>query len=141
MNRFFFPFFVLTLFVAGCQSQNFFGNDKNDGLEVQVARIFVNDVDRGTTPQTVRIFRGRHELDIALKQGRKTVRIFRLEETYSPNAGEVDFSFRGIESNGTLRFTVEELPTQDDFNYVVPFYQQPVTIEDNQYGLTLIITD
>ncbi len=135
--------FSLCLFLSSCQSQNFFGND-NEGMAAftaQVATVFVEGKDRGTTPQTLRIYRGRKELSIALKQGRKTVRTFTLEETYSPNAGEIDFSFRGSSEAGTLRFTVEELPTQDKLNYVIPFYEQVFTVEDNQYGLTLIIAD
>lgn len=138
--RIFVSVYCLLLF-AGCQSQHFFGNETLDGTSTKSVRIFVNDNDRGTTPQTVRIYRGRKELDISLKEGRKTVRTFRLEETYSPNAGEIDFSFRGRAESGTIRFTVEELPTKDKLNYVIPFYEQIVTIEDNQYGLTLIVAD
>ena len=128
-------------FLASCQSQHLF--DKNDAAitTVQVADVFVNDQYRGTTPQTIRIYRGRRELSVTLKQGRKTIRAFEVEETYSPNAGELDFSFYGTDEAGTLRFTVEELPTKDDLLFVIPFYQQLFTVEDNQYGLTLIIDD
>lgn len=132
---------VFVLALTGCQSQNFFGNEKKDGISVESVRVFVNDQDRGTTPLTLRISRGRKELSITLKQGRKTVRTFTVEETYSPNAGELDFSFRGEARDGTLRFTVEELPTRDKVNYLIPFYLQMLTIEDNQYGLTLIVAD
>lgn len=127
--------------LPACQSQNLFGNQQATGFTVEVAQIFVEGKDRGTTPQTIRIFRGRQELNIALKQGRKTVRTFTLEETYSPNASQLDYSFFGIDEDGTLRFTVEELPTQDDMNFVIPFYEQLVTVKDNQYGLTLLIAD
>ncbi len=134
--------FLLGLMIlAGCQSQNLFNNEKQDGLTVEVARIFVEGNDRGTTPQTLRVYRGRKELSVSLRQGRQTVRTFTIEETYSPNAAELDFSFSGTARDGTLRFTVEELPTKDDVNYVIPFYQQPITIDDNQYGLTLIVVD
>ena len=126
---------------SSCQSQTLFGGAVQPSLSVQVARVFVEGKDRGTTPQTLRIFRGRRELSITLKQGNKTVRTFTLEETYSPNAAEIDFSFYGQEENGTLKLTVEELPTRDKMNYVIPFYEQILTIEDNQYGLTLLVTD
>ena len=132
---------LASLLLSSCQSQNLFGNQDQNAITVQVADVFVEGKDRGTTPQTIRIYRGRKELSIALKQGRKTVRTFTLEETYSPNAGQLDFSFRGVNEGGTLRFTVEELPTEDDINFVIPFYEQIFTIEDNQYGLTLIIAD
>lgn len=132
---------VASFFLSACQSQNFFGNQNQNAITVQVADVFVEGKDRGTTPQTIRIYRGRKELSVALKQGRKTVRTFTLEETYSPNAGQLDFSFRGVSEGGTLRFTVEELPTEDDINFIIPFYEQVFTVEDNQYGLTLIIAD
>ena len=138
---------VVVLFLLGglclnaCQSQNFFGNEDQNTITVQIADVFVEGKDRGTTPQTIRIYRGRKELSVVLKQGRKTVRTFTLEETYSPNAGQLDYSFHGTAEAGTLRFTVEELPTEDDLNFVIPFYEQVFTVEDNQYGLTLIIAD
>ena len=134
--------FFFCLFLTSCQSQNFFGNENESAaLTVQVANVFVEGKDRGTTPQTIRIYRGRKELSVTLKQGRKTVRTFTLEETDSPNAGEIEYSFRGSSEAGTPRFTVEELPTTDKLNYVIPFYEQLFTVEDNQYGLTLIIAD
>ena len=133
--------FLGGLSLSSCQSQNLFGNQNENAITVQVTQIFVEGIDRGTTPQTVRIYRGRKELSVVLKQGRNTVRTFTLEETYSPNAAQIDFSFSGIDDGGTLRFTVEELPTEDKLNYVIPFYEQVVTVKDNQYGLTLIIAD
>ena len=132
---------LILLSLPSCQSQNLFGNGEQQSISVQVADIFVEGKDRGTTPQTIRIYRGRKELSIELKQGRKTVRAFKVEETYSPNAGELDYSFYGINEGGTLRFTVEELPTTDDLHFVIPFYEQVFTVEDNQFGLTLIIAD
>ena len=133
--------FLGGLSLSSCQSQNLFGNQNENAITVQVTQIFVEGIDRGTTPQTIRIYRGRKELSVVLKQGRNTVRTFTLEETYSPNAAQIDFSFSGIDDGGTLRFTVEELPTEDKLNYVIPFYEQVVTVKDNQYGLTLIIAD
>lgn len=127
--------------LSSCQSQNLFGNENTSANTVQVANVFVEGKDRGTTPQTIRIYRGRKELSVVLKQGRKTVRTFTLEETYSPRAGEIDFSFSGVSEGGSLRFTVEELPTNDKLNYTIPFYEQLFTVKDNQYGLTLIIAD
>jgi hypothetical protein len=137
-------FTLFSVSLGACQSTTMFGDDRAEERGIvmaEPARILVNGKDRGTTPQTVRISRGRHELDVVLRQGRRNVRAFKVEETYSPNAAEIDFSFLGREENGTLRLTVEELPTKDDFTYVIPFYQNPLTIEDNQYGLTLLVAD
>ena len=132
----------LVSFLTNCQSSTIFpGKNAEEQTLNQSVRVFVNGKDRGTTPMTLRIYRGRKELDISLQNGRNEVRTFELEETYSPNAAEIDFSFRGRSDMGTLRLTVEELPSKDDFHFIIPFFQEVVTVEDNQYGLTLIVAD
>ena len=127
---------------TGCQSSTIFpGKNAEEAVLNQTVRVFVNGKDRGTTPMTLRVYRGRKELDISLSNGREPVRTFELEETYSPNTAEIDFSFRGRAQMGALRFTVEELPTKDKMHYIIPFFEEVVTVEDNQYGLTLIVAD
>ncbi len=108
---------------------------------MEAVEVYINDEFRGTTPGTIRIYRARKEFAISLKQGRRTVRSFRIEDAY--NKETVDFVREAIRSNTKtdLYLAVKDLPTRDKMNFVVPFFEKPLTVEDNQYGLTIVIKD
>ena len=132
---------LLGLVIIGSACSTTKDGKKKSGVRVQIADVYINDEFRGTTPGTIRISRSRQELDIALKQGKTTVRAFSVEETYGQNTAEVVFSVSGSRPDGSLTYTVEELPSRDKLNYIIPYFEERLTIEDNQYGLTIIVLD
>ena len=127
------------LSLAACRSMSSAGKKTNESPTGESVRVYVNGTERGVTPLTLRVYRYRQELDIALKQGNETVRSYRIEETSSQNANELIYSFRANESRDELSFTTEDLPTKDKKLYVIPYVDDRLTVEDNQYDLTLIV--
>ncbi len=135
-------FFILTLFLVATTSCTSTREEKQrQAVKIEVADVYINDDFRGTTPGTIRVHRGRKELSVTLKHGKTIVRSFTLEEFYSQNTAEVVYSVSGTRPDGTLTFNVEDLPSRDKMNYVIPYFEERLTIEDNKYDLTIIVVD
>ena len=69
------------------------------------------------------------------------VDVEKIEEYYSQNTAELIYGINGSRPDGSLTFNVEELPSRDKVKFVIPFFEERLTIEDNQYGLTIVVVD
>ncbi len=146
-------FVVLTLFagafILGCQSNKPI-NNTSSGLsplyEGESVRVYVGGRDKGVTPMTLHVSRTRGEYDVKLRRGREVVRQYEIALENSYNASpERQAIFMDLENDngvmGIKTFGLDDLESQNDTLYYVPYYDANLSIDDAKYGLTLVVTN
>lgn len=136
---------ALLLGMMGCKAfQSIPDNPLPDQPNVpfgSMAWVYVDGRESGATPTTVQVRRGFGETTVAVVSGEQTQRIYEVERVYTSNRSDLEYSF-GANSGMNIRtFDSEELNRDDDGRYMVPYYAQPIAIEDRHFGLTLIVTE
>ncbi|MBX2823035.1 MAG: hypothetical protein KTR29_25270 [Rhodothermaceae bacterium] len=128
-----------TTFLPGCASK------KAANAPVKNATIVVEGRHRGGTPATINIFRNRGEYNVMLMQGNKVVRHFEIGiggEQRGPERHLIDMDLaRDLSSLGLRTFGLDDFDTPNDTLYIIPYIADPIAIEDEEYGLTLVVTD
>ncbi len=119
-----YSFLLAVLLLTGCSSSRDTADEGTEGAtvvladqmtEVQQARIFLDGVDKGLSPRTIRVDRRFGYSEILFRIGKERVRLFELEQTASSsNFSELAFSFNGSTEGQYTRFNVEELPKKND---------------------------
>ena len=106
------------------------------------AWIFVEGLQRGSTPATVRIRRDYEVTNVSLHTGKNfdEVRRYELERSVTSNRIMQDYTFQGAYDGGTLTFNSTELARDNKGRFIVPFYQVPVQVVDHEYDLVLLVT-
>ena len=129
-------FLLPLLFLVGCVSQRGVRTDDGSAL----ARVEVRADGRivGSAPGTVRIRREFEIAEITVVQNDQIMRILRLEQFRAVQGGSLNYTFSGNNFGGTRGFNIEDLPIEDGA-FIVPYTQQTLRIEDQDYGLTLLI--
>lgn len=115
--------------------------DANGEWKARRAWIFIDGMQQGTTPATVTLRRefGVDALSLHVGSRFEEVRRYEVERIITSSRRDLDYSFRGGFSNGTLTFNAAELSKDKDGTYVIPFYEVPIQIVDNDYDLLLIV--
>ncbi len=110
-------------------------------LPLKSAWIFIDGMQRGATPATVRIQRSYEVSDISLRVGENfdEVRRYELERSITSNRVMQDYTFQGSYDGGMLTFHSTELSHDSKGRYIIPFYQSPIQIIDQEYDLVLIV--
>ena len=130
---------VFLLFAVGCASTAPHSTDtKETGPDSARASIYVNGDRKGLTPASLRIKRSFGETKITLRQGEQTVRRFKTERVPTSNSAELLYR-SGAPRIGRRSYRVDELPTQDDSTYVIPYFRRPIVVEDPRYKLDLVV--
>lgn len=138
---------LLVLLAAGCSSS------RPDADETAIkpedapppagnAWVFVNNRQRGTTPMTIHVRRSFEENDISLRVGPKfqVIRRYEIERAVSGNRRQLDFSFGSSSVAGGYRtIDVEDLRTTRKGIILIPYYEEPIQVEDHQYQLTILV--
>lgn len=135
--------------VSGCaMSEKTKGSEGTEGAMVQLAdemivvrqaRVFLDGVDKGLTPLTLKVDRRFGFSEIALRIGKERVRFFELEQTRSSNSSALAYSFNGNTDGYYTQFDVEELPQRNETWYYIPYRLDPLLITDREYGLDIIV--
>ena len=139
------------VFAAGCAS-----NKPADGtgaeekvlasiFEGESVQVFVEGRDQGFTPMTLRVRRSLGEYNIALKKGKEVVRKFELglesNTTSSPERQAIYMDLQNDNSvMGLKTFNIHDLESRNDTLFFIPNYNANFSIDDVQYGLTLLVT-
>ena len=144
-----FSFLFAVLLLSGCMTSRDSADEGAEGAtvvmadqmtQVQQARIFLDGVDKGLTPRTLRVDRRFGFSEILLRIGKERVRLFELEQTASSsNASELIFSFRGTQNGSYTQFFVEDLPKKNDSYFYIPYTTAPLLITDRQYGMEILV--
>ena len=106
---------------------------------VQQARVFLDGVDKGLTPLTLKVDRRFGFSEILLRIGKERVRLFEIEQTTSSNSSELAYSFKGNTDGYYTQFFVDELPKKNDAWVYIPYRLDPLLITDREYGLEIIV--
>ena len=101
------------------------------------ADVLVEGDYRTTTPGTIQVRRGFGERYVSLRVNGEIVRTFDFERVYTANRADVTYFNLGTSRS----FDVRNLPTKNDTLYAVPYYNHPIEVVDNEFGLTLIISN
>ena len=101
------------------------------------ADVLVEGDYRSTTPGTIRIRRGFGERYVALHENGKPVRAFRVEPIYTSVRSDMAY----FDLNPTGPIDVQDLPTDNDTLYTIPYFSGPIEIVDREFDLTLIVAN
>ena len=107
----------------------------------QAIHVLVDGQDRGMIPQTVRIRRSFGTQEVSLWQAGKEIRIYELEIATTTEGRHTLQGFWSTPSADGASFDVSTLPKRGENTYQIPYAAYPLRIEDNQYGVTLLVSD
>ena len=115
----------------------------NAAWQTKRAWIFVEGVKQLATPATVTVRRSFEITNVSLHVGPNfdQVRRYEIERTVTGSRRMADFSFSGRVSEGFVTFSTRELSQDKKGNYIIPFYEQPIQIVDNEYDLVIIVRE
>ncbi|GAB5519305.1 MAG: hypothetical protein RhofKO_15560 [Rhodothermales bacterium] len=103
------------------------------------ANVFVDGRYKGTTPATIRVRRDEQYRIVTLHDADgHTLRTYELENVLTSNGTELAYSFNGSDDMGMRSYDSGELPVNDS-SLVVPYFANPVQVEDRDFRLTLIV--
>ncbi|MGI9174219.1 MAG: hypothetical protein ACR2GR_02715 [Rhodothermales bacterium] len=110
---------------------------KEEAPPARRADVLIEGDYRTTTPGTIQVRRGFGERYVALRVNGEVIRTFDVEQIYTSNRAEVTYFDLGT----SLTFDVRNLPTKNDTLYAIPYYNHPIEVVDNEFGLTLIVSN
>ena len=95
---------------------------------------------------TLHVSRSRAEYEVSLKRGNELVRQYEVAiENASNSSPERQAVFMDLEDDrgvmGMKTLSIDDLESRDDTLYYIPYYPTNISIDDTDYGLTLIITN
>lgn len=131
---------VVFTFLPGCASQK-----EAQNMVVKNVDVYIEGRYRGTTPATINVYRNRGEYAVVLLDGRTVVRHYEIGvggEQRGPERHILDMDLERDNSGfGLKTFGVDDFETPNDTLFHIPYIAQPITIDDSEYGLMLVITD
>ena len=129
--------FIIAL--SGCAS-----NKGVENITAKNAAIFVEGRHRGVTPATLNIFRNRGEYEVTLMKGDTVVRRYEISAggDGGPERHLLNMDLQRDQSGlGFRTFDLDDFESPDDTLFVVPYLSQTISIDDEEYGFTLVIAD
>ncbi len=146
--------FVLLL-VVGCVStppgvtitsrapQDTTETESSAPFQAKRAWIFVEGIQQSRTPATITVRRSFEITNISLHVGAdfEQVRRYEIERVVTSNRRMLEYSFSGSVDGGFLTFNATELARDKKGRYIIPFYNGPLQIIDNEYDLVLLIRE
>lgn len=137
------------ILVVGCSTNKPIDNTSSELsplYEGESVRVYVGGRDKGVTPMTLHVSRTRGEYDVKLHRGREIVRQYEIALEHSYNASpERQAIFMDLENDngvmGIKTFGLDDLESDNDTLFYVPYYDANISIDDAKFGLTLVITN
>ena len=112
-------------------------------IQSKRAWIFVEGMQQSKTPATVLVRRSFNVTNVSLHTGAQfeQVRRYEIERTVTNNRRMLDYSFSGSRDGGMITFNTLELSRDRKGNYIIPYFNRPIQILDNEYDLVLIVRE
>ena len=109
----------------------------------QRAWVFVEGVQKGTTPATLRIRRSFEVTHFSLHVGPEfeEVRRYEIERSDTYNRTMLDYTFSGTSDGGVRTFNHTELGQDRRGRFIIPYFEYPVQIVDHEYDLVVIVSE
>lgn len=151
MRRFpIFPFLLASaVAIVGCSSTSppvaeTSGEDAivdTNVVHTMAIHVLVDGDDQGTIPRTLRIRRSFGTQQVSLWQAGEEIRIYEIEIVSSVAGDQLMQGFWSTPSSDGAAYEVKTLPKRGEYTYQIPYSRQPMRIDDNEYGLTLLVSD
>ena len=149
----FFPRLALSALVAsvlifaGCSSARSTA-DRTDGdapadttqFYGKAIHVLIDGRDVGPIPRTVRVNRSFGVRDISLFQSGKVIRRYEIGISSTAQGEQTRMGFFGSRTVDGETYDVRMLPSKDEV-YQIPFSNNPMRIEDHEYGLTMLVRE
>lgn len=138
--------FLLLLVLAGPALLPGCASNKNaaENITAKNATIYVEGRHRGVTPATLSVFRNRGEYEIKLVKDGEVVRRYELSAggDGGPERHLLNMDLQRDQSGlGFRTFDLDDFESFNDTLYVVPYISETISIDDEEYGLILVVTD
>lgn len=142
-------FLMAVLLFGGCRSASSSLDGEGDDVaradtsvvHTQAIHVLVDGKDRGTIPQTLRIRRSFGTHEVSLWQAGQEIRIYELEISSTTAGQQTLQGFWSTPSSEGASFDISTLPKEGEITYRIPFSPYPLRIEDNEYGVTLLVSE
>lgn len=131
---------------GGCRATSPVADAPTDGgpvdtLYTRAIHVLVDGNDQGTIPQTVRIRRGFGTEKVSLWQAGEEIRIYEIEISNTSAGDQLMQGFWSSPSVDGASYDISTLPKGGEITYRIPYSDRPMRIEDNQYGVTLLVSN
>lgn len=141
--------FIASLVLVGCRSSSKVVDaeaDESVMADTSVAytnaiHVLVDGKDRGVIPQTLRIRRSFGTQQISLWQHGKEIRIYELEISNTTAGDQMLQGFWSTPSAEGESYDVQNLPKSGELVYRIPYAPYPLRIDDNEYDVTLLVSE
>lgn len=142
-------FFLATISLVGCRSMpppveggeaGAAAADTNV-IHTQAIHVLVDGSDQGVIPRTVRVRRSFGIQEVSLWQAGEEIRTYEIEMVHTSDGIQTQQGFWSTSSAEGQTYDVRNLPMKGETTYRVPFSNYPIKIEDQTYGVTLLVSD
>lgn len=132
--------------LVGCRASSPAADAPTDGAPVdtlytRAIHVLVDGTDHGTIPQTLRIRRDFGTAKVSLWQAGKEIRIYEIEISNTSAGDQLMQGFWASPSIDGASYDVKMLPKDGEKIYLIPYSDRPMRIEDNEYGVTLLVSN
>ncbi len=117
------------------------GAEQDGAVHSNQVYVLVDGRERGALPTTVRVRRGMGARVVSLWRAGEEFRTYELQTVHTADGLSMTYSFFGESDAASTVYDVSTLPTDGDDTFIVPYSPQRLTIEDREYGLTLIVEE
>lgn len=142
---------VFTIALVGCRSASSVQEDPDaaemtadgDGprMYTQAVYVLVDGDDIGMAPMTVRVRRSFGTREVTLWQAGDEIRTYEIEMVHTSEGLQTQQGFWSTPSTDGATYDVRNLPTAGETTFLVPYSDYPIKIEDQAYGITLLVTE
>ena len=140
---------LATIFLVGCHSSSPLveGGEPGDAgadsslVYTQAIHVLVDGADQGVIPRTVRIRRSFGIQEVSLWQAGEEIRTYEIEMVHTSDGIQTQQGFWSTSSTDGQTYDVRNLPMKGETTFRVPFSNHPMKIEDQTYGVTLLVSD
>lgn len=117
------------------------GNEEGPPVYTQAIHVLVDGNDVGMTPMTVRVRRSFGTREVSLWQAGDEIRTYEIEMVHTSDGIQTQQGFWSTPSIDGATYDVRNLPTVGETTFLVPYSQSPIKIEDQAYGVTLLVSE
>lgn len=115
--------------------------DSGPRLYTQAVHVLVDGNDVGTAPMTVRVRRSFGTREVTLWQAGDEIRTYEIEMVHTSDGIQTQQGFWSTPSSDGASYDVRNLPTSGESTFLVPYSAYPIKVEDQAYGVTLLVTE
>ena len=142
--------FIAAILLVGCRTSTPIVDDDEAGnisesdssvVHTRAVHVLVDGKDLGVIPMTVRVRRGFGTRQVSLWQAGEEIRTYEFEIVHTSSGMQLQQGFWSNSSPDGETYDVRNLPTSNDSTFLVPYSNHPIKIEDQTFGVTLLVSE